>query len=165
VPKVTLPVYSKGIELVSRCQVSGTRPLVDTLTGEPQRVEGPGHCGGGEWCGEGVCYKNQGQGLVFCAPANQWCKGVNAYEECAIAACDPALRRCYGAEWREGSFSGPCTDLAACKKGCGCDPACAASCEERLKTGACAECLTAATGPDACLAGVTGCVPPVCMPN
>jgi hypothetical protein len=165
VPKVTLPAYERDLELVSRCTAAGARPLVDTATGQPQRVEGPGHCGGGEWCGEGVCYKNQGQGLVFCAPAGQWCEGVDAYESCAIAACDAELRRCYGAEWREGAFSGPCTDLAACKKACGCDPTCAERCDAQLKTGGCAECLTSPTGPEACLAAATACPAPTCFPN
>lgn len=165
VPKVTLPAYERDIELTSRCAVAGAPALVDTLTGQPQRVVGPGHCGGGEWCGEGVCYKNQGQGLVFCAPAGQWCEGVDAYESCAIAACDAELRRCYGAEWREGAFSGPCTDLAACKKACGCDATCAQRCDAQLKSGQCAECLTSATGAEACLAGATSCPAPACFPN
>jgi formylglycine-generating enzyme required for sulfatase activity len=157
VRSVSLPIYVPGREALAEC--AGPTVLKNTATKQALQTGGTGHCAPNEWCGESTCYKNQGQGLLFCAPPASDCNGVDGFETCALDGCTAQLQTCYGPEYRDGHFAGPCVDYAACRVQCNCDAACIARCDS-VRAQACSSCLNDA---DACVAAST-CTPPTCHP-
>jgi formylglycine-generating enzyme required for sulfatase activity len=138
--------------------------LIDTSTQEPMVMAGDGFCAVDEWCGESTCYRNQGQGLLWCTPPGSACKGIDGYEDCLVSSCDAQLATCYGPQWRRGHLEGPCKDYGRCRSECACDPACTAACDAD-RAPACATCLDGPGGVTTCIAGAeTLCNDPSCQP-
>jgi formylglycine-generating enzyme required for sulfatase activity len=163
VETVSLRAYHSGREEAVECD-SGSR-LIDTSTQEPMATDGTGFCGPGEWCGEGTCYRNRGQGLLWCTAVDSTCGGVDRYESCIVDACQAELEGCYGASWRRGRFGGACRAYAECRSKCDCDASCMARCDA-ARDPACSACLDAPAGPNACRASAesTTCSEPTCHP-
>jgi formylglycine-generating enzyme required for sulfatase activity len=160
---VSLPAYRDGAERTVECD-SGTK-LVDTNTMEPLPVHGSGFCAPGEWCGESTCYRNQGQGLLWCSPASETCKGIDGYEGCVVDHCTSELAGCYGPDWRRGKFGGPCESYATCRSQCECDLACITACDAK-RPAACSACLNGSGGLATCLQlADSACMPPTCVPR
>jgi formylglycine-generating enzyme required for sulfatase activity len=163
VQTVSLRAYHAGQEAAVECD-SGSH-LIDTSTQEPMATDGTGFCGPGQWCGESTCYRNRGQGLLWCTAVDSTCAGVDAYEGCVVDACDSELAGCFGPSWRRGRFAGACRAYAECRSACDCDPTCMARCDAK-RDPACTACLSAPDGPDACRASaeVSTCREPTCHP-
>jgi hypothetical protein len=63
----------------------------------------------------------------------------NAYTACVADACDSQYRTCLGADYRSGTYAGPCGPWAQCLSACGCGNAgCRAGCP--AQTAVCATC-------------------------
>ncbi len=153
---VSILPYRAGLEAGVACDSGST--FIDTATNQPLATEGTG-CKKNQWCGEGTCYGDQGQGLLWCTMPDHTCTGIDGWETCVIGQCGPELASCYGPSWREGKFAGPCESYARCKTACGCETACIEACAMNQPT-VCTSCLG---NVEACqLNSTTTCTPPTC---
>lgn len=156
---VSILPYRAGMEASLACNSGST--FVDTTTGAPMPTSGDG-CAADQWCGEATCYGDQGQTLLWCTPPSSTCTGIDGYESCLIAACDPQLSGCYGSDWRRGQFGGPCRSYAECRRACGCDASCVSGCDA-ARSPSCGACLVGSGGVTGCLATAdAGCTLPTC---
>ena len=79
-----------------------------------------------------------------CTPAEN-----DAYDQCFITRCDAELAACYGADYKNANFSGPCGPTSTCIEACACgDAVCRARCPQ--PTTACSSCVRSFT--NACVA-------------
>lgn len=93
------------------------------------------------------------------------CTGSDAYDTCAIAACDAQGQAAFGSGYQSGSYSGPCGNVyMTCVLACRCDGSVAATnCQSACYTNALADtaCATALLALFTCVENA-GCVQPVC---
>lgn len=67
---------------------------------------------------------------------------LDTYDNCVLSACDSQYKTCFGADYRNGNFSGDCGDYIKCQQACACnDTACAQACQGKI-AGACQKCVT-----------------------
>ena len=67
---------------------------------------------------------------------------IDTYTDCITDSCEPTLEKCYGPDYRSGTFSGACKDNLECAtKDCTCgDSACMMNCPG---ASACGQCFVA----------------------
>jgi hypothetical protein len=64
---------------------------------------------------------------------------TKAYDDCTLTACDPTLKECFGDDYKNGNFGGPCSTWIGCYNKCACgDTACQTACG--LPDSACTSC-------------------------
>jgi hypothetical protein len=74
------------------------------------------------------------------------------YQDCLSNKCGDKLTACYGADYQNGNFSGPCADYIGCVQKCGCsDTNCILSCTPSQACQDCSKnigtCTTQCTAP------------------
>lgn len=63
-------------------------------------------------------------------PANCSSTDVDTYNTCIANKCDTQFQQCFGADYKGGSFSGPCATYLACQQKCSCaDQQCLTACQ------------------------------------
>ena len=155
------PVYTAGLENDVTCQ--GADTLRNTQTGAPLMSLGSGACPPSQHCTESTCYDNKLKISPFCAPPGFICTGVEQYEDCFFAMCDATVKPCFGPNWQNGQFQGPCAGFGNCYIGCNCDSNCLNGCDQMFMGAgsACASCLgNSSMGPLPC---EMACPQPSCM--
>jgi hypothetical protein len=51
------------------------------------------------------------------------------YDDCTNAKCGDKYTACFGADYTNGKFSGPCADFGACEQKCNCEKTCIGKCK------------------------------------
>ena len=77
---------------------------------------------------------------------------LKPYSDCVLEKCDTSYKQCYGDDYRNGNFSGPCGTWMACVQKCDCtDTACVLACklDEACKT--CSEDAQVETCGESCI--------------
>ena len=65
---------------------------------------------------------------------------LDAYNACTEPLCDADLQKCFGANYKQGTFGGDCSDYITCSQACACgDSACTTACVQKI-TPACQTC-------------------------
>lgn len=71
-------------------------------------------------------------------PVNCTANDVDTLNTCIASKCNAQFQQCYGADYKGGSFSGPCAAYIACQQKCSCaDQQCIAACQ---LPAACSQC-------------------------
>ena len=82
------------------------------------------------------------------------CSDSAPYNTCLETQCGSTYKECWGADYKTGTYSGPCADVVSCQQACACGDT---------------ACLRACPGPSdncgACLFGLAGCVPKCTAPS
>lgn len=86
---------------------------------------------------------------------------VAEFTSCVQTACEGKYQQCYGADYKGGKFSGPCSAFATCASKCKCDDttcqqACPQSAECRTCTGEFSSCSTSCIGKLSCASADSG---------
>jgi hypothetical protein len=82
-----------------------------------------------------------GSAIKQCAPSTSTCSETetNTYSSCIQEKCDATFTKCYGADYKSGTFSGDCGSYITCTQACACgDNTCLAKC---TITDACKTCI------------------------
>ena len=105
---------------------------------------------------------------------------VKQYDDCFATACDGKFAECYGADWKAGTYSGPCGTYTACFNACACgDTACFTKCPEpsaecsdcRIRSSSCSDgcklpaCGTASTSGGTACAKLAACCAKIESPS
>src|SRR5262245_18095571 len=99
--------------------------------------------------GKKVCSASAGGGrgapgsIPGDGPIAPSCLGPGACTDCLAASCEAPTTACFGPDWREGVFAGPCGAYLECFCGCSDD---AASCSAQCAGESSPECTSCLTG-------------------
>jgi hypothetical protein len=80
---------------------------------------------------------------------------MKPYSDCVLEKCESKYTECYGANWKTGTFAGPCGSYMTCINACACDDvACYGKCAQPTR-----ECSTCLQGATSC---ASSCTAPAC---
>jgi hypothetical protein len=147
--KMMLGFVTGAVVLVLACSVSNTENTTSSGGSNDNSTSSGGTSSGGASgnngssgatgsSGQSSAFKdcNQQQSAGTCTEAE-----LRPYTECVSRNCESGFVECYGPDYKNGKFSGPCSEYLGCVQRCDCnDSACITECVKKMDQ-ACQNCV------------------------
>lgn len=136
-------VVTAASSLVALAACSGSTTNTGTGDGGASSgTSGSNTSGGTSGSGTSGSGTSGGSGIKQCASTGSTCTDAEntTYGNCLQNKCDATYSKCFGADYKTGTFSGSCGPYITCTQACACnDTACTSKCPS--PTSECTTCL------------------------